>query len=685
MRHLVIIPARNEARFIGDMVRSLLRQTEPPDRIVVVDDGSSDTTVATVADLAKRHPSVQLIQCAAPNGNVMGPAVVRAFTLAYGAVNGAAYRYVSKFDADLVFPERYCETVLAHLDLHPDVGMAGGVVQREARGVPVPYRVSPNHVLGALQSFRQTALESIGGLVAMPGWDIVDQVKLRVRGWRTAVLSHVAVLHRRDHGARNGRLLGKADWGRGAWVIRSHPLYVLARGLYRMFEPPYIFGGLAFWVGYLLAAVRRLPRLDDPAVVALLRQEQLYRLRAWNRFPQPGRGVDGGDDRPGRHTNGNGKRKERIALFWNYLFHYRVPFYDRVARTPGVDLTVFHGGDDPNSRRETVSAVGHAFHSVLIRTYEKFLWGAGVYFQVGMWKHLLRNRYDVIVCEGNFGILSNVLIALYAKLFRARLFYWSGGWERNVIAGVPARLRRLYIRLTARLANGYLCYGSNARAFLAKYGVDEKRCTIVQNTIDTEEVRSRLPHARSLAAETRAALGLDGKLVILSVGVLIPRKRHDLLIEAFREVRASRSDVALVVVGDGPEMRRLVGLVAEQGIPDVHFVGEVIAEAGRYFALADVFVLPALGGLAINEAMAYSLPVVCSEGDGTERDLVIPGRTGLLFRKNDRQDLADKLTELLASATQRAVIGGQAREHVYQVASMSSMVSRFLSAVGVPG
>jgi glycosyltransferase involved in cell wall biosynthesis len=93
-------------------------------------------------------------------------------------------------------------------------------------------------------------------------------------------------------------------------------------------------------------------------------------------------------------------------------------------------------------------------------------------------------------------------------------------------------------------------------------------------------------------------------------------------------------------------------------------------------------VLPALGGLAINEAMAYGLPVICSEGDGTERDLLIPEQTGLLFRKGDAQDLADKLTQLLASQKTRAGMGAVARQHLYQVASMPSMVTRFLDAVG---
>lgn len=686
MRHLVIIPARNEGRFVGDMLRSLLRQTEPPDRIVIVDDGSSDETGPIVAAVAAQHPSVQLLRHEARVDDVMGPAVVRAFTFAYTQLQADAYTYVSKFDADLVFPECYCATVLGHMDEHSDVGVAGGVLENEAHGEPVHLRVAPNHVAGALKTFRQRALDAIGGLEEISGWDIVDQVKLRMLGWRISALVKLRVLHRRAHGARNGRVLGKAHWGRGAWAIGSHPLFVLARGLYRMLETPYVIGGLAFWGGYLLAAVRGVPRIGDPAVVARLRKEQLHRLRVWNRAEemapvsaptQPERGSDP------RHAARNGNT--RIAIFWNYLFHYRVPFYERLSRAPGVQLTVFHGGDEPNhGGKETIPVTGLSFQSVRIKTLERPLLGAAVYFQFGMWKYLLRKRYDVIVCEGNFGILSNVLIALYGKLAGSRVYYWAGGWERRIIRGFPARLRKLFIRVTARLADGYMCYGTNARAFLMRYGVDPALCTIVQNTIDTEQVRDKHAYYKTLVPQTRASLGLDGKLVVLSVGVLIPRKRHDLLIEAFKVVRSTRTDVALVLVGDGPEMGRLRGLVGSQGIPDVHFVGEAIANSGLYFALADLFVLPALGGLAINEAMAYGLPVICSEGDGTEQDLLIPEQTGLFFKKGDSQDLAEKMSRLLASHEKRQGMGELARAHLYRAASMSSMVTRFLTAVGEP-
>jgi poly-beta-1,6-N-acetyl-D-glucosamine synthase len=283
MRHLVIVPARNEARFIGDMLMSLLRQTEPPDRIVIVDDGSSDGTSRIVAALIGEHRSLELLRHETRTGDVMGPAVARAFALAYRRHRAEGYSYTSKFDADLVFPEHYCATVLRHLEAHPDIGVAGGVLVDEARGAPARLRVAPNHVVGALKTFRHPALAAIGGLEEVPGWDIIDQVKLRILGWQSAALESLPVLHRRAHGSREGRLSGRADWGAGAWAIGSHPLFVLGRGFYRMLEPPYLIGGLAFWGGYLLAALKKTPRLRDPVVIARLRQEQLSRLRLWNR------------------------------------------------------------------------------------------------------------------------------------------------------------------------------------------------------------------------------------------------------------------------------------------------------------------------------------------------------------------------------------------------------------------
>ncbi|HEX8692863.1 MAG TPA: glycosyltransferase family A protein [Longimicrobium sp.] len=283
MRHVAIIPARNEERFLEGTLRSLLAQTEPPDLVYVVDDGSTDRTPDIVRAVAAESPSVRLLQLPPRAKRQMGGGVVRAFDAAYQQVRHLDFAYVSKLDADLVFPPDYFERVLGFLDAHPDHAAAGGVPVETIGGREVRWRVPAHNVPGPLKTVRKDVYDRMGGFIATLGWDIVDLVKMRSLGYRTTNLD-IPVRHLRQHGSAEGRLRGKAQWGEGAWIIGSHPLFVAARGLYRMAEAPYVLSGLAFWWGYLAAALRRRPRLADRDLVRALRREQVERLLRFNRL-----------------------------------------------------------------------------------------------------------------------------------------------------------------------------------------------------------------------------------------------------------------------------------------------------------------------------------------------------------------------------------------------------------------
>lgn len=285
LRHAVIIPARNEERYLGRTVDSLLRQTEPPGRIIVVDDGSTDATARIAGEAAARHPSVRAVAAPAVTGGWWGPRVVAAFERGYQELDGTEIAYVSKFDADVVFPPDYCSRVLQFLDGHPEVGIAGGSFLELHGATARPYRLPRGHVPGALKTYRNALLQRMGGLPRVSGWDIVDMVKARTLGVNTVRLPDLEALHLRCQGGSVSAFRARMHWGLAAYAIRSHPMFVLGRGAYRMLEPPYFLGGLAFLYGYVLAAVKRVPRLQDEAVATRLRQEQLHRLLAWNRLP----------------------------------------------------------------------------------------------------------------------------------------------------------------------------------------------------------------------------------------------------------------------------------------------------------------------------------------------------------------------------------------------------------------
>ena len=366
----------------------------------------------------------------------------------------------------------------------------------------------------------------------------------------------------------------------------------------------------------------------------------------------------------------------KVAIIWNYLFHYRIPLYRLLGQVPGVDLTVLHGGlvGPPGDAR--AGGPDDSFRSVRATTNMWRLAGAVLYLQTGLLRHVRRGRFDVIVCEGNFGILSNLPVLLYGRVAGIPVLMWTAGWERGRINGLAALLRRAYIRLAARLPRGYICYGTGARDFLGKFGVPHSRCVIVQNTIDVEGIVHRSAEDAARGEQERRMRGLTHKKVILAVGELRPEKDIAVLVEAFRRVRSARDDVALVVIGDGPERRRLEAMALENRIPDVSFLGSVFADVGRYFAMSDIFVLPGDGGLAINEAMAHRLPVICSTADGTEMDLVIDGRTGHFFPRGDAGGLSARLATLLSSPERVRAMGTAALAHVCDTASLHGAVER---------
>src|SRR3546814_6787925 len=129
MRHVVIMPAHNEAAYVGDALTSLLNQTLPPDRIIVVDNGSDDETAAIVRRIAATSPTVHLVGDAPPKGRRYR--VVDVFERGYRLVAGTPFDYVSKLDADQLFPPDYFERLLGFMDGEPRVAAASGVRSEE--------------------------------------------------------------------------------------------------------------------------------------------------------------------------------------------------------------------------------------------------------------------------------------------------------------------------------------------------------------------------------------------------------------------------------------------------------------------------------------------------------------------------------------------------------------------------
>ena len=304
-------------------------------------------------------------------------------------------------------------------------------------------------------------------------------------------------------------------------------------------------------------------------------------------------------------------------------------------------------------------------------------------FMPGLYRALAESNPDVILTEGESNLLNDLVVARYAKRVGVPYVWWGLG----AIPGArPSGIRTALGGLIGSLirgAAGVACYSSYARDFYLDLGARADNCRVVPNVLDDAAIARDIARFREQAAQCRHAIGIGpDELVLLSVGSLESSKRIDTALEALARIgqRLDRS-IHYWIVGDGPARRKLEELAHARGLSSVTFWGAKYNDVSLYFLMADVFVLPGLGGLALNQAMAHGLPVICGPADGTEKDLLADGACGLLLDEMNPETLADAICRI-ASLDIEAMGGAAARRIgaeytlTHQIEAMTGILNR---------
>ncbi|MBW3615593.1 MAG: glycosyltransferase family 2 protein [Actinobacteria bacterium] len=280
---VVIVPFLNEEEHLLGLLESISGQSRLPDRLVLVDDGSTDASPAIARDFADRHPYARALQ-----RPPRPPARDRLATASeWGAWQWAleqtdmAGDLLVKLDADLRLPPRMFEVMESQFRVDPELGVAGAHLSTvDEDGVPRREHNADDHVRGATKFYRAECYRDISPVPQVLGWDTIDELTARMRGWRTG---NVAVpggdpVQMRMTGTYDGRLRGFRRRGVAAYGYGAHPLHVLLGALRRATDRPYVVAGASYVLGWVHGCIRRSPRAA-PEVRAFARREQIRRLR----------------------------------------------------------------------------------------------------------------------------------------------------------------------------------------------------------------------------------------------------------------------------------------------------------------------------------------------------------------------------------------------------------------------
>jgi glycosyltransferase involved in cell wall biosynthesis len=333
---------------------------------------------------------------------------------------------------------------------------------------------------------------------------------------------------------------------------------------------------------------------------------------------------------------------------------YRDPFWNTVAAQPGVELDVYYCYAKGEDRPWDVDWPWRFRGEVL--SGRALLGDHNGYWNPLILKRLRQRKYDAIII-GGYNHLTMLAAAWYARQRRIPFYLMSEVYLKQPRSAWRKLLKGPFLRYLLRQAAGGLPTGTLAREYLEYYGMSRERTCFVPNAPDIEGLRQRAEvFWGEPKRDVRKKLGLDESSMVLFVGRLLALKNIHVLINAF--IRLPK-DLAgqLVIIGDGPEKKRLMGLCHKLAHTErVKFPGFISPhELVRWYCAADLFVLPSSDetwGVVVLESLACGTPVIVSDMVGSGPDVINTPEVGSIVPANDVASLA-RAMELYLSDRRR--------------------------------
>ncbi len=350
------------------------------------------------------------------------------------------------------------------------------------------------------------------------------------------------------------------------------------------------------------------------------------------------------------------KFKGKLALQQRVLPSYRVPFFDLLAQSC-ESMSLFAGMPRPV---EMISS-GKTQIAKYVEAQNLHLFSGPFYlcYQRGLIDWLEAWNPDALIVEANPRYLSTPAAVRWIHTCGKKAIGWGLGAPKQ-----SEVWRRFISQFDAMLS-----YSQRGAEEYAALGFPREKIFVAHNSVSP---------APTVSMRQRPST-FDLRPIILFVGRLQARKRVDSLLRACAEIE---STPRLLIVGDGPERDALESL-AREVYPSAEFIGAKHgAELKPYFEQADLFVLPGTGGLAVQEAMSYGLPVIVAKGDGTQDDLVREGNGWQI--QPERAAYAALVSAMKNALSDRARLqrmGAESFRIVSEEINVQKMVEMFVDAL----
>lgn len=417
----------------------------------------------------------------------------------------------------------------------------------------------------------------------------------------------------------------------------------------------------------------------------------------------------------------------KILFLFHGTTHYFNLITSQINKRPGIEITYIYPRRTSSSMGEGVFQTLEGVNFKLIEMEEKMNSSDQYPYFVGLEKFILESKPDIILSSDIHlksllldQNLRNVINKLKVKIILKSIPFQVKKYEEQInqfnahlkntplppFNSMPLPIRKILkslnidslykyifidrqvkkifyknLKLQKDLYNfpdAHVNYIEEAFSIYGSYGVPKEKIFITYNSPDTDLLFSI---KEKIQNEIPALPKNDFRIIHLSR--LVEWKRVDMLVTAVKNLQKEYPQMELLVVGEGPEKEKLMAHAASLGVSDsVKFLGGIYdpAELGKYLMSSSIYILAGMGGLSINDAMIFGLPVICSVCDGTEKYLVREGFNGLYFEAGNQESLESKIKNLFNDPEKRQKMGANSVYITKNEINIHTVVDGYMNA-----
>jgi len=340
---------------------------------------------------------------------------------------------------------------------------------------------------------------------------------------------------------------------------------------------------------------------------------------------------------------------KRIGIIIGHPTQFEGPLFQYITRANTVDLEVIYYNSkrmnnvyDPELKMDLNWGIDllSGYKYFVVSETKKFLWLKNK-FKNGSYDLLIINGYNRLAL-----LYAIILGKIYCKSISLRLdtveFTKKNPFKKFI--------KKLFYKILNQIFDHFFAIGSFTKKFLYSVGIPDHRISIFSYVVDNDFFKNKSKLTEDEKRRLKEKLNIPENVkVIISVTKFSDREAPWDLLKSFNLIKDS--DIHLLLVGDGPEKRKLEEYASNNLKLHVTFTGYIkYTELPKYYGISDLFVHTPQSepwGVSVQEALAAGLPVITSELVGSSVDMIKEGKNGFIYKSQNIPELKEKLLNAL--------------------------------------